>query len=662
MGLFDISISGLLTNQASIATTSHNIANANVEGYSRQRVDQTARLPQFIGGNYTGTGVEVGAVRRIFEMSQQLELQSTTSDFNLFDSFLSQAQRVDGLLADSDNGINNAIQGFFTALQGVANDPASIPARQVFLSEAQGMISRFDLVHTQLESQLSEINGSIDSIAQEISTIAEAIAKLNNQIAGSPGSFPPDLLDRRDAEVVRLSELIGVQTLQQDDGSLSVFIGTGQSLVIGSLANTLTSDANLTDPRNRRLSITSGNSSIDITRNLTGGELGGLLQAVDEIIEPAFNTLGRVAIGVADAFNSQHQLGIDLNNELGGNFFTDINDASIEGSRVIASTTNTGTASISLTIDDPSLLNDSNYQLFLTGGNYTLIDTETNATVATFAPPGVVPDTVVVASEGFTINFLSGAALDGDTFELQPTRNFGRDFEVLVSSSEQIAAASPVRGEQLISNIGSGSIAGISVSDTSTAQFTATPGDLAPPIRIEFDATPGEFSIYDMTSGTPVLLAGGIAGYVANQENNMLALAGPPFDTYGYEVTLEGDPQAGDSFDFSYNVNGAGDNQNMLLMGELQFASTLDNGNSSFQQAFGRIISTVGVRTQSAIIKRDAAESLQFQAKERKESVSGVNLDEEAADLIKFQQAYEASAQVISVARTLFQTVIDSVR
>lgn len=662
MGIFDISISGLLSNQASISTTSHNIANANVEGYSRQRVDQSARLPQFIGGNFNGTGVEVGVIRRVFEMSQQLELQSTTADFNLFDSFLSQAQRVDGLLADSDNGINNAIQGFFTALQSVVNDPASIPARQVLLSEAQGMISRFDLVHSQLESQLTEINGSIDSIAAEITTLAESIAQLNNQIAGSPGSFPPDLLDKRDSAVVRLSELIAVQTIEQEDGSLSVFIGTGQSLVIGALANDLTSDANLTDPRNRRLSITSGNSSIDITRNLTGGKLGGLLQAIDEIIEPAFNTLGRVAMGIADSFNRQHQLGIDLNNELGGNFFTDINDAAIEGSRVIASTANTGTASLSITVDDPSLLNDSNYQLFLAGGNYSLVDMETNATVATFAPPAVVPDTVTVGTEGFTINFLSGAGVDGDTFEIQPSRNFGRDIDLLVSSSEQIAAASPVRGEQLVSNIGSGSIAGISVTDTSTAQFTTTPGDLAPPIRIEFDATPGEFSIYDMTTGTPVLLAGGIAGYVANQENNMLALAGAPFNAYGYEVTLQGDPQAGDSFDISYNVNGAGDNQNMILMGELQFANTLDNGNSNFQQAFGRIISTVGVRTQSATIKRDAAESLQFQAKERKESTSGVNLDEEAANLIKFQQAYEASAQVVNVARSLFQTIIDSIR
>jgi len=669
MGIFDISISGLLANQASISTTSQNIANANVEGYSRQRVSQISRLPQFIGGNYNGTGVEVGTISRIFELSQQLELQSTTADFHMFDSFLTQAGRVDGLLADSENGINNAIQGFFTALQGVVNDPASIPARQVLVSEAEMMTARFDLVHTQLEAQITEINGSIDSVAKEITALAESIAKLNNQITGAAGDGPPDLLDRRDAEVLRLSELVAVQTLQQSDGSISVFIGTGQSLVVGALSNSLIAQQDPLDPRATTLSLTAGSSSIEITNSLTGGELGGLLGTVNDIIEPAFNTLGRVAIGIADSFNAQHQLGMDLNNQLGGNFFSDINTAALELSRATNATTNTGNLSLSVTIDDPSLLKDSNYELFLSGGNYSLVDANSNQVIATFAPPAVVPDTVQIASEGITINFLSGAANNGDSFAIQPTRNFGRDIDVLVTTPEQIAAASPIRGEQLISNIGSGSITALTVSDTSTAQFTTTPGALTPPIRIEFDATPGEFSIYDMTTGVPVLLAGGITGYVANQENDMLALAGAPFDTYGYEVTINGDPQPGDSFDINYNLNGSGSNENISILGDLQFANTLDRlapsdpqANSNFQQAFGRIISKVGVETQSAQIKRDAAESLLFQAKERRESTSGVNLDEEAANLIKFQQAYEASAQVINVARSLFQTVIDSIR
>lgn len=665
VSIFGISVSGLLTNQAALNTTSHNIANANTEGYTRQRVDQTARLPEFIGGNFLGSGVEIGQVKRIFDQTHQLEVQSSTANFMRLEVFLDQANRVDGLLADSQNGLNNSLQAFFTALQGVANDPASIAARQVMLDQAQGLAAKFGNIHSQLDAQITQVNANVDTIAQEITTLGQSIASFNNQIAGSAGIGPPDLLDQRDLAVTRLSELISVQTTQQSDGSLNVFIGSGQSLVVGSLSNSLVAAVDTQNPRAMSLSLVSGSSSIDISNNISGGKLGGLLTVVEEIIEPAFNTLGRVAVAVADSFNRQSRLGMDLNNDLGSDIFTDINDPTIALSRVSGDSNNTGNVNLSIDIDDPSLLTDSNYTLFLQGGNYQLVDQTNNTTIATFAPPAVLPDTVQIASIGISINFLSGAAVNGDSFEIQPVRNFPQDLSVTITTAEQIAAASPVRGEQSQSNIGSGSISGITVTDTTSVQFTGVANDLNPPIRIEFDSppgVPGEFSIYDISGGAPVLLAGGIAGYIPNQDNNMLALAGAPFNTYGYEVTLSGDPQAADSFDFTYNSNGFGNNENAALFGELQQAGLLDNNNSSFQQAFGRIISSVGVTTQSAKINRDAAEGILFQTKERRESLSGVNLDEEAANLLKFQQAYEASAQVISVARTLFQSILDAVR
>ncbi|MDH5432597.1 MAG: flagellar hook-associated protein FlgK, partial [Gammaproteobacteria bacterium] len=427
MGLFDISVSGLLTNQTSINTTSHNIANANVEGYSRQRASQEPRLPQFIGGNYLGTGVEVATIKRIFEATEQLELQATTSSFYSYDTYLDQAKRLDGLLADSDSGVNSAIQNFFTALQGVVNDPASIPARQVMISEGEMMISRFELVYNQLESQNNEINTNIYSIAEEISSLATSIANLNNQIAGSAGSPPPDLLDKRDLQITRLSELVSVQTIQQEDGNLNVFIGTGQALVIGSFSSAVEGRLDPADPRSMRLYLASGNSSIDVTQNIVGGELGGLLKVRDELLEPAFNTLGRIAIGIADNFNAQHQLGMDLNNQLGGNFFVDINDPAIQARRVISSTANAGSSVATLTIDDPNVLVDTNYQMYLSAGNFQLVDLRDNSVVASFAQPAS-PASVTMPTLGFTINFLSGAAVDGDSFKIQPTRNFSQDF------------------------------------------------------------------------------------------------------------------------------------------------------------------------------------------------------------------------------------------
>jgi flagellar hook-associated protein 1 FlgK len=663
--IFGIGISGLLTNQAALNTTSHNIANAGTEGYSRQRIDQNIRNPEFIGGNYFGNGVDVGRVKRIFEQTHIFEIQAASSEFMKLEAYLSQAGRVDNLLADSQNGLNESIQQFFTALQGVANDPASIPARQVLIDQANGLVTRFGTIHAQLEAQTTQINGNIDSIAKEITSLGESIASLNNQIAGAGGNPPPDLLDKRDLAITRLSELVAVKTSEQTDGAINVFIGSGQSLVVGSLSNDLVARVDTQNPKGMSLFFESGSSSIDVTENISGGELGGLITVVDEIITPAFNTLGRVAISIADSFNQQSQLGMNLNNELGSSFFTDINDSDISLRRVSNDTNNGGNAALSINIDDPSLLTDSNYTLFFQGGNYQLIDQTSNATIATFAPPGVLPDTVQVTAAGISINFLSGASVAGDSFEIRPVRNFGRDISLAVSTAEEIAAASPVRVEQGAANIGSGSVTGVSVTDTTTAQFTTTPGDLSPPLRIEFDAPPGvagEFSIYDMSSGSPVLLAGGISGYVANQDNDMLALAGAPFNAYGYDITFNGDPQPSDTFDVNFNTNGIGDNGNVTLFSELQQQGLLDNGNSNFQQGFGRLISQIGVNTQSTSIRRDAAESILFQTKERRESLSGVNLDEEAANLIKFQQAYEASAQVINIARTLFQTIIDSVR
>jgi len=661
--LFGIGVSGLLSNQASISTTSHNIANANVEGYSRQRAEHASRTPEFIGGNFLGSGVEVGRVKRIFEQTHQLEVQAGTSSFMQLEAYLAQANRADEFLAGENSGLNSSLQTFFSAIQNVSNDPSSTTARQVMFEQARSLVTKFESIYSQLEAQSIQINQNIDDISEEITSLGKSIAQLNSQISGSPGNVSPDLLDKRDSAITRLSELVSVQTVEQSDGAFNVFVGSGQSLVVGSLSNSIVSSNNPQDPRSRILSLSAGNSSIEITNSISGGVLGGLLSVSGDILEPSYNTLGRIAISVADSFNSQNRLGMDLNNNLGGDIFTDINSSAVAASRVISNSNNVGTAVPTVTIDNPSLLNDSNYTLFLQGGNFQLVDQSNNSTIATFAAPGALPASVPVASLGITINFAAGTFVNGDSHEIQPTKNFSRELSLAITSGEQIAAASPVRGEQAQSNIGSGIISGISVTDTTTDQFTDAANVLSPPIRIQFDsAVPGEFSIYDMTTGTAVLLAGGISGYVSNQDNNMLALAGAPYDTYGYEVTLNGDPQPGDHFDINYNNNGRGDNRNAAIFSDLQSVATLDNGNSTFQQAFSQILGQIAVKTQTAQIQRDAAESILFQAKERKSSLSGVNLDEEAANLIKFQQAYEASAQVINVARTLFQTVLDSVR
>ncbi len=655
----DVGVSGLLTTQAAINTVSHNIANANTEGYSRQVTEIDARSPQFTGGNFIGTGAELGAIKRIFDIATTLELRSNLSNSSQLEVYLEQASRVDNLIADASTGLSGALQNFFSAVQGVADDPSSIAARQVLVSQGDLLATRFNNLVEQLDAQTRALNTGVRSAAEEITALGKSIAELNVKIAAASGGGqgqPNDLLDQRDRMINKLAELVDITTLQQDDGSINVFVGKGQALVVGATANSIIARPKTNDPKNMEIVLQAGPGSVVITESLSGGKLGGFLRFRSEILEPAFNVIGRVALGVAEQLNQQHQLGMDLNNNLGQLFYTDINDPALMSRRVVNDSGNTGTADIAIQIDDTSLLNDANYDLRFQAGNYVLTNLSTGGVVASFPPPGAVPATISIPSEGFSVVINSGAAAAGDRFGVFPTRSFGADISMQISNPNYIAAALPVNAQMSSSNTGSGAISGVSVTDTTTPQFTNVPNDLDPPIIFEF-TSPTTFNVVD--ANTLAVITGPVGGFVPDQENNMLALAGL---NYGYEVTLSGAPATGDTFNVSYNNNGVGDNRNMLLLGDLQQANALDNGTSNFQQAFGRLVGDVGTRTQEAKINEKAAESLLNQVKDRRESISGVNLDEEAAKLIKFEQAYQASAQVIQVARTIFQTIIDSTR
>jgi len=655
----DIGVSGLLSTQAAINTVSHNIANANTDGYSRQVTQIDTRTPQFLGGNYIGSGAELDAIKRIFDVSTALELQSNISQLSELEVYLEQASRVDNLVADSSTSLTEGIQAFFAAVQTVADNPSSSSARQVLLSQANLLSGRFETLYKQLDSQTRSINIGIESAAEEITALGKSIAELNVKISAATGGGlgdPNDLMDQRDRLINELADLVDIKTINQSDSSISVFVGTGQALVVGATANTITAQPKTSDPRNYDIFIQSGVGSLPITETISGGKLGGYLRVRDEIIEPAYNVIGRVAIGMADTLNQQQQLGMDLNNDLGNLFFTDINDPSVIGRRVISDTNNTGNAAIQIQIDDVSALSDSNYQLRFQAGNYILTDSTSNATIATFPPPGATPATIAVPSEGFSIIIDSGAAVNGDRFAVFPTRNGSLDMNVAITNPNQIAAAMPVKAEGDVSNLGTAEVTGVSVFDTTTPQFTNVAQDLDPPLVFEFTSAT-TFNVRD--ANTNAIITGPVAGFVPNQDNDMLALAGL---NYGYEITVNGQPQNGDLINVSYNTNGIGDNRNMLLMADLQQQNTLDNGTSNYQQAFARLVSDVGTRTQESQINRSAADSLVAQTRERRESISGVNLDEEAAKLIKFEQAYQASAQIIQVARTIFQTIIDSTR
>ncbi len=640
--LLNIGVSGLLAFQRSLSTTGQNISNVNTPGYSRQRVDLGTRPAQFVGAGYLGSGVQVTAVQRVYDSFLVAQLRTSTAANSQLQSFYSYTSRVDNLLADAESGLSPAMQEFFNAVQGVANEPSSIPARQVLLSNAQGLADRFYYLNQQLSDLGSGVNTQLKTITNEINALAQGIARINSEISaaqGAGGAPPNDLLDKRDTFIAQLAEQVGVTAVAQDDGAVNIFIGSGQSLVVGAQANTLTTAPNPFDPTRLEVAYKNGSSTVIISDNLTGGALGGALQFRKQVLDSTQNSLGQLANGLASTFNTQHLLGQDLNGALGAAFF----NAGVP--QVLARSSNSGAATASATITDVNALTASDYRLQRNadgGGNanYTLTRLSDNTVVTTFTPalPAAVSGTLPTV-DGLTVSWSGGVMAVGDSFLVQPTRNGARDIGVAIGDPRKIAAAAPIRAGKSLSNTGDASVSAGQVLNASNPALLTN-------VTITFNNPPTTFNVTG----------------VAPDPSPVAYTSGTNIAYNGWQIQISGAPKVGDVFTIQPNANGVGDNRNALLLGGLQAKLTLAGSTASYQDLYGQSVAQVGATTHQADITRQAQESLLRQVTDARDSVSGVNLDEEAAELIRFQQAYQAAAQVITSANTLFDTLLNAVR
>ncbi len=645
--ILGIGISGLLAFQRALATAGHNIANANTEGYSRQRVEFGTRAPQYAANGYIGTGVQVDSVRRLYDAFLNQQVRSHTSSYQRYERYYALAAQVDNLLADSQGGLNTALREFFDAVHDLADNPASGGARQVVLSQAEALAERFHVMDERLDSLDRDINAQIRTAVGEIERLAVQIADLNRQIATLPGqgADPPanDLLDERERLVTRLAEYVAVTTVSQDNGALNVFIGSGQALVIGDRVQSLSITANEYEASRYEIGYAVGGTSVNITNQLAGaGTLGAALAIRAEVLDPVRNALGRIAIGLAATFNAQHALGLDLDGNLGGMFFSSINASSPV---VSASRNNTGTGVVSATVTDAAALTASDYLLERSGATYTLtrLSDGTVTTLSTF-PGG--PEEV----DGITLSLSSGVIAPGDRFLIRPTRSAAGDFDVYLSDPRAIAAAAPLIASSAAANTGSGKLTSVAVTSASALPLFAGNGT----ITLSYDSANQRFAVTDSS---------GLVGYVSydpsTDSGTELTLPGAlNFIT----VQVTGTPSSGDSFTIADNTNGEADNRNALRLAGLESERRLAGATASYAELYGQLVADVGTRTQTADTGRQAQQLLLNQAVAAREAVSGVNLDEEAADLVRLQQAYQAAAQVIAVADTLFQTLLYAVR
>jgi flagellar hook-associated protein 1 FlgK len=490
-GILSNAISGLQASQNALRTAGHNISNANTAGYSRQEVNYVTRPEQSAGGaGFIGSGVTTASIERVVNEFVTAQLRSDTSTFHQLSKFNSNIGKIDKLLADSSTGLSGALQSFFSAMQNGANDPASTPGRQLIVTEAESLSVRFNNLHQRLSDIEKSVNGEIRTITEQVNSLAKSIANLNQAIgdlrASGSGNQPNDLLDKRDETLRQLSELVSIQVVNQGDGDVNVFIGNGQPLVVSTQASSfsVTNDG--------KIQLTGKNTNADVTAQIKGGQLGGLLGFRDDVLLPSLNELGRIALTIADQFNTLQQEGIDLDGDYGQRMFVDINDSALAASRVAhGNNAMPHDRNISVIINDANKLTTSDYLFEIVPGssNYLITRLADKTVVEQGTLSGAYPTSI--SFDGISVNLTSGSFQGGDKFTLQPTKNGSRDIHSEIKRPEDLAFASPIRTAGNSSNSGSGLISAgevLSLVDANGNRLPAfsKPGELSPPVLIRF--------------------------------------------------------------------------------------------------------------------------------------------------------------------------------
>jgi flagellar hook-associated protein 1 FlgK len=641
-------LSGLLASQKVIDNISHNIANVNTPGYSRQRVELTTRPDQYYAGHYFGNGVDVAGVTRSYDQFLTRDLQLNTSAAGDQQTQADLAAELDSVLGSDETALGPVLQGFFNAMDSAAADPASLPTRQQLLDEADQLTQRFQTIDTRFQQLDSAVQTRTRAGVDQINSMSKAIADLNRQIVNGGGtvSQPNDLLDQRDQLVVELSGLVSVTTTVQEDGAMNVFIGTGQSLVLGAANRQLAVHAGGEEAGRISISISSGgDSSVDVTSEINGGSVGGMLAFEHGILADSQRQMAQLALGVAQEVNAQHRLGMDLNNQLGGNFFTDL------GSSEVASDKDPS-HKMAVTVDSPDGLQDTDYRLDISGGKYTLIRLSDNS-AASSGPLSDLTDPAghSFADAGFSVSIPGATSVaDGDSFFIRPGAGAARLLECAVPDAQSLALASPVRAATTLDNRGDATIGGAGVS-----RLDAGANPLAQRITLTYDELGTQLVA---TATDPPTNLGAVSYDPASNSGSPLTLTIPGFGDICF--TVSGIPKAGDSFTVESNAGGSGDNSNALALSNLQRQRLLAGGTATFAESYTRTVSDVASRTQALQLSTTAQAQLLTNSQDAHDSYSGVNLDEEAANLMRFQQAYQASAKIIAAASQLFDVLLNA--
>jgi len=652
--LLGIGSSGLQAQQKMLATTSSNISNVNTQGYTRQST--------VVYANQNTLGVGDSVTRRMINGYAQSEVWRDTSTYNQANTTYTQLSQIDSLLSDSSTGLASSIDSFFNSVQSANSSPNTASGRQSFMQQISGIVDQFQSVSSELSQQYDSINGTVGAEVTNVNTLLTSINDLNSQIlktsTDNDDGTRANILDQRDDLIKQLSEKMDIRTVSQSNGTTLVNLSTGESLVLAGSCAQLSVVSGNPDPKQTGIQIQIGTAKTTTNNQTIGGTLGGYFSARDTIADTQ-RQIGQLSLSFADAMNTQNSLGMTLNNTLGGNIFT------LPTSNGLASDKNTGTGDITVSViaGQAKNLPSNDFQVVFTGGSnfdvYTLDANGKATNIADLTPPKTISD------YGLQINISSGVLNVGDSFLLQPARNAAGAVTTNITNSDDLALASPLKFSAEKTNNGTATIGLTAVYNTdSNSVFTSSALSSSAPQSVLINSS-GDYEIYNGN--------GGLISTVSASSNgqNLLSASGAYTDEKidpGFDFSISGTVKAGDSFTIGFNTNGFSDNTNGLAMAGLQSKDLVNKGNSTstdnkmtFTEAYASTVSSVGTTVSGLSTTKAAAEAKLTQSQEQFDSVAGVNLDEEAANLIRYQQAYSASAKVITAARDTFDTLLSAV-
>jgi len=668
-GIIGTGVSGLYAAQLGLQTTEHNIANANTPGYTRQRTIQESNPGLLTGAGFLGQGTHVATIERVYSRFLTEQVVGSQSSASELDSYYAQIRQIDNLLADPNAGLSPALQDFFDSVAQLAAKPSDLPSRQAMISTAEALSARYQSLGSQLAQMNDGINGEIKASVADINSYAEQIASLNQQIglaqvaSGQPAN---DLLDSRDQLILELNRLIRAKTTSNSDGSVNVYIGSGQQLVVGSQAVALATMSSAADPSRVVVALKSAASTQEMPEKLLkGGALGGLLAFRSESLDRASRDLGRNAASLALTFNAQSALGQDLSGRSllsPAGFESALFDVSAPA--VIANANNpAGSPSVSATF--VTLPFSGNFYTDLGNSDYRLTSDGINATLTRLsdnkqwsgATLKDVNDALLLDSQGFTLA-PAGVLPAGASYLIQPTRDAARNLSVnrvLAADPGLIPAAGPIRSAAGANNTGAATISAASIGP-------GYPAAVAPLLPLPFIMEYQGGNLQGFPAGAQVAVDGVIVplapgGIVPYKSGATMTIVGsvPPS---GVSFSIAGLPNNGDRFFIDLNPAAVADGRNALALGQLQIQDTMSGKTASFQEAYAQLVSEAGSKTRQLQVTSDAQQAILAQAQASRESLSGVNLDEEAANLIRYQQAYQAAAKAMQIGSSLFDTIL----